>query len=87
MIENPEQSALTAFFQALPPDFSCFNRLFGYGVGPAPLYSEPQLHDLLPKIAAVVPEQDYANRLIGLSVKFAPSGRWDAPSARPLATR
>jgi hypothetical protein len=78
--EKAEQSALTAFFQALPPDFACFNRLFGYGDGPAPLYSEPQLHDLFPKIAVVVPEQDYAKKLIGLSV----NGQWEADQTGAL---
>ena len=78
--EKAEQSALTAFFQALPRDFACFNRLFGYGDGPAPLYSEPQLHDLFPKIAAIVPEQDYAIKLIGLSV----NGKWEADQTGAL---
>jgi len=78
--EKPEQSALTAFFQALPPDFSCFNRLFGYGDGPAPLYSEPQLHDLFPKIAAVLPEPDYAKKLIGLAV----NAQWEADQTGAL---
>ena len=78
--EKPEQSALTAFFQALPPDFSCFNRLFGYTDSPAPLYSEPQLHDLFPKIAAAVPKQDYARKLVGLSV----NARWEADQTGAL---
>jgi len=80
MAEKPEPSALAAFFLALPPDFSCFDRLFGYGDGPAPLYSQPLLHDLLPKIAAVVPEQDYANKLVGLSV----GAQWEADQINAL---
>src|ERR1043166_1847777 len=55
---EPTQAALAGFFKALPPDFSCFNRIFGYSKGPAPLYSEPQLYPLFPKIAAVVPRPD-----------------------------
>jgi hypothetical protein len=78
--EKPEQSALTAFFLALPPDFSCFDRLFGYTDSPAPLYSEPQLHDLFPQIAAVVPQQDYASKLVGLSV----NARWEADQTGAL---
>jgi len=78
--EKVEQSVLTAFFQALPSDFACFNRIFGYGDSPAPLYSEPQLHDLFPKIAAVVPEQDYAKKLIGLSI----NGQWEADQTGAL---
>jgi hypothetical protein len=78
--EKPEQSALTAFFQALPPDFSCFNRLFGYADGPAPLYSEPQLHDLFPKIALVVSQNDYTRKLIGLSI----NAQWEADQTGAL---
>ncbi len=78
--EKPEQAALAGFFQALPPDFSCFNRLFGYADGPAPLYSEPQLHFLFPKIASVVPQQDYAKKLVGLSV----NARWEADQTGAL---
>jgi len=43
---EPDQAALAAFFKALPPEFSCFDRIFGFGEGPAPLYSEPQLYPL-----------------------------------------
>jgi len=73
---EPEQAALAAFFKALPPDFSCFNRIFGYSEseGPAPLYSEPQLHPLFSKIAAAVPRPDYERKLVGLSV----NARWDS---------
>ena len=78
--EKPEQSALTAFFQALPPDFSCFHRLFGYTDSPAPLYSEPQLHDLFPKIAVVVSQHGYARKLVGLSV----NARWEADQTGAL---
>jgi hypothetical protein len=79
-VEMPERSALAAYFQALPPDFSCFNRLFGYSDEPAPLYYEPQLQDLFPKLAAVVPEQDYARKLVGLSV----NARWEADQTGAL---
>jgi len=82
---EPERSALVSFFDALPPDFACFNRLFGYGDGPAPLYSEPQLYPLFPKIASAVPQPDYARKLIGLSV----SAKWEADQTGALqhATR
>jgi hypothetical protein len=82
---EPEQAALAGFFKALPPDFSCFNRIFGYSEGPAPLYSEPQLYPLFPKIAAVVPRPDYARKLVGLSV----NARWEADQTGALqgATR
>jgi hypothetical protein len=85
MVENPEPVALASFFRALPPDFSCFNRLFGYSDGPAPLYSEPQLHLLFPQIAAAVPQAEYARKLIGLSV----NARWEADQTGALqrATR
>jgi hypothetical protein len=83
--EKPEQTALARFFQALPTDFACFNRLFGYSDAPAPLYSEPQLHFLFPKIAPVVPRHDYARKLVGLSV----NARWEADQTGALqdATR
>ena len=80
MVDKPEQSALTAFFQALPSDFPCFNRLFGYTDGPAPLYDAPQLYELFPKIAWVVPQNDYAHKLIGLSV----NARWEADQTGAL---
>jgi hypothetical protein len=85
MAEEPKQSALAGFFGALPPDFACFNRLFGYSDGPAPLYSEPQLHFLFPKIAAVVPKHDYAQKLVGLAV----NAKWEADQTGALqdATR
>ena len=86
-VENPEQAALAGFFKALPPDFSCFNRIFGFSEsdGPAPLYSEPQLYPLFPKIAAVVPKPDYARKLVGLAV----NARWEADQTGALqdATR
>jgi hypothetical protein len=83
--EKPEPAALASFFGALPPDFSCFNRLFGYTDGPAPLYSEPQLDFLLAKIALVVAREDYARKLVGLSV----NARWEADQTGALqhATR
>jgi hypothetical protein len=85
MVENPKQAALAGFFRALPPDFACFNRLFGYSDSPAPLYSEPQLALLFPKIASVVPQPDYARKLVGLSV----NARWEADQTGALqqATR
>jgi hypothetical protein len=76
----PEESALVAFFRALPHDFSCFNRLFGYGDGPAPLYAEPQLHALFPKFARVVPRHEYARALVRLSV----DARWEADQTGAL---
>jgi hypothetical protein len=83
--DQPDPTALASFFKALPPDFSCFNRIFGYGDGPAPLYSEPQLFPLFPKIAAVVPKPDYARKLVGLAV----NARWEADQTGALqdATR
>lgn len=85
LAEQPEQAALVSFFRALPPDFPCFNRLFGFGSAPAPLYSEPQLYLLFPKIARAVPEQEYARKLVGLSVK----AQWEADQTGALqaATR
>ncbi|MDH3523808.1 MAG: hypothetical protein OES32_09500 [Acidobacteriota bacterium] len=82
---EPERSALARFFEALPPDFACFNRLFGYGDGPAPLYSEPQLYPLFPKIASAVAQADYARKLVGLSV----NAKWEADQTGALqhATR
>jgi hypothetical protein len=79
-VDYPEQSALTAFFEALPPNFSCFNRLFGYLDSPAPLYASPELHDLFPKIALVVPQHEYVKKLIGLSV----NARWEADQTGAL---
>jgi hypothetical protein len=83
--EQPEPTALASFFKALPPDFSCFNRIFGYSDGPAPLYSEPQLYPLFPKIAAIVPKSDYARKLVALAV----NARWEADQTGALqdATR
>jgi hypothetical protein len=85
MVEKPEPVALVGFFRALPPDFACFNRLFGYDDGPAPLYSEPQLYPLFPKIASAVPQRDYARNLVGLSV----NAKWEADQTGALqhATR
>ena len=82
---EPERSALASFFEALPPDFACFNRLFGYSDGPAPLYSEPQLYSLFPKIISAVAQPDYARKLVGLSV----NARWEADQTGALqrATR
>ena len=79
-VETPDRAALAGFFEALPPDFSCFNRLFGYSDGPAPLYSEPQLYFLFPKIESVVPLNEYARKLIGLSV----NARWEADQTGAL---
>ena len=83
--EKPEQPTLASSFKALPSDFSCFNRIFGYSDGPAPLYSDPQLHFLFPKIASVVPRQDYARKLVRLSV----NAKWEADQTGALqdATR
>ena len=78
--ESPDRAALARFFEALPPDFVCFNRLFGYSDGPAPLYSEPQLYFLFPKIAVAVPERHYVQKLVGLSV----DARWEADQTGAL---
>ena len=87
MASTPDPAALADFFKALPVDFACFNRLFGYSAsdGPAPLYSEPQLYPLFPKIAAVVPRQVYAQKLFELSV----NAKWEADQTGALqdATR
>ncbi len=80
VVDQPSKAALADFFQALPPDFACFNRLFGYGDGPAPLYSEPQLYFLFPKTASVVPKKDYAQKLVALSV----NARWEADQTGAL---
>lgn len=81
-VAEPEDSVLAAFFQALPPDFSCFDRLFGYSDtdGAAPLYSWPLLHDLFPRIATVVPQEAYARKLVGLSV----GAKWEADQTGAL---
>jgi hypothetical protein len=78
--ETPPEAALAGFFNALPSDFSCFNRIFGYDDAPAPLYFEPELSSLFPKIAAVVPRPTYARKLIGLSV----NARWEADQTGAL---
>jgi hypothetical protein len=82
MAEKPGRAALLDFSEALPPDFACFNHLFGYSEtdGPAPLYSEPQLHFLFPKIAAVVPKEVYARKLVGLCV----NAKWEADQTGAL---
>jgi hypothetical protein len=80
IVEQPAKAALADFFQALPPDFACFNRLFGYSDDPAPLYSEPQLHFLFPKIKSVMSKEDYARKLVGLSV----NARWEADQTGAL---
>jgi hypothetical protein len=72
--ENPSKEALMNFFEALPSDFKCFNRLFGYSDKPAPLYSEPQLYFLFPKIAEVEVKEKYTAKL----VKLAINAKWEA---------
>jgi hypothetical protein len=79
-VESPPRDALADFFNALPSGFACFNRIFGYDDGPAPLYSNPLLHFLLPKIAETVPRPAYARKLVGLSV----SGKWEADQTGAL---
>lgn len=78
--DSPSQSSLASFFDALPPDFACFIRIFGFEESPAPLYSNPQLHALFPKIAKAVPPDKYAKKLVSLSV----SARWQADQTGAL---
>ena len=77
---TPDRASLVSFFKALPPDFACFNRLFGYDNSPAPLYYEPQLDPLFPQIASVVAPTDYVRKLVGLSI----NARWEADQTDAL---
>lgn len=71
---DPPKPALAGFFSALPSDFGCFERIFGYDEAPGPLYAEPSLHEVLPKLEAAVPKSAYAGKLVGLSV----GAKWEA---------
>jgi hypothetical protein len=87
IVDKPERTSLVDFFEALPTDFACFDHLFGYSEseGPAPMYSQPQLHFLFPKIAVVLPQDVYIRKLIGLSIH----AKWQADQTGALqdATR
>src|SRR5262245_22157798 len=65
---SPEGSpkAVRAFFDALPDSFACYQAIFDYPAGP--LYEEPVMHDVFPKLRAVVPETTYVRKLVRLSV-------------------
>lgn len=78
--ENPSEELLGQFFNSMPLTFDCFNRLFGYGDEPAPLYSEPQLHFLFPKIENAVSAEKYAEKILGLSVNAI----WEADQTGAL---
>ncbi len=78
--ENPSKDSLQEFFKAMPSRFTCFNRLFGYSDKPAPLYSEPQLHFLFPKIESAVPNEEFTAKLISLAV----NATWEADQTGAL---
>jgi len=65
---NPESSlkAVRAFFDALPESFGCYQAIFDYPAGP--LYEEPVMDEVFPKLKAVVPETTYVRKLVRLSV-------------------
>jgi hypothetical protein len=78
--EHGEEHAIR-FFRAIPTSFGCFNEIFGYPRDqPGPLYSDPQLHDLFPRLAAAVPQREYARKLVRLAV----GGHWEADQTGAL---
>ncbi len=78
---NPKERNLKQFFKSMPSSFSCFNSLFGYNNNkPAPLYFEPQLHFLLPKMEQAIPAKIFIAKLVSLSV----NARWEADQTGAL---
>lgn len=73
-VENPSPESLKKYFRAMPSTFSCFNHLYGFNQKPAPLYEEPILHFLFPKMQKVVSKKAYIDKLISLAV----NARWEA---------
>lgn len=75
------QTGAQRFFEALPHSFPCFYALFGYPDDrPGPLYSEPELHTLFPRLAAAVPPAEFTKRIVELSVH----AHWEADQTGAL---
>lgn len=78
--EAPTRGSLTQFFNAMPTNFSCFNRLFGYSEKTSPLYFEPQLISLFPQFEGVVADDEYMEKLVSLAI----NAKWEADQTGAL---
>jgi hypothetical protein len=75
------QEGARRFLEALPRSFPCFYALFGYpNDKPGPLYSEPELHSLFPRLAAALPPAELTKRIVELSVR----AHWEADQTGAL---